>query len=462
MNSDITCDARVDTGYCCNRDRPYTALMIGGCGKWASRTYLPVFARSEQWRLVVADTNGGTAQFDDAPFVPLTGCFERDRDMLDTADRLYTPDIVIVSTPPETHYEYIAWALMKGADVVCDKPLVAIPAQFGSAQAAQILARQYASLCNLVEASVHRRHEVRSCNVYIPMKRRQDWPFGQILCDIKQVHDLTGIAPTFFNLTFNDGAYRFLDEYDRPGAHGYRAGLGILTHTGYHYLDYLAACLSSENDPVYDVDCDCVSSTTSGRAANPVDRAFAALLGRNDCPETEIQRTSLISRGELDVTLAYRLYLRSGQTCTATVSLLHHGASRRLSPRYAPDQTHDEGRVGDLSLTIQQGPFQSVQCLVADNAEGHGYARYIRRLHPIIARNLQADEIAIVDRDIPKGSSSLFYHAVVERILARCVSPAKPDVDDAVATYSLQRQATTMALYAKAMHARETRHAQAA
>ncbi|MGH7109570.1 MAG: Gfo/Idh/MocA family oxidoreductase [Stellaceae bacterium] len=423
----------------------FRALMIGGNGKWASRTYRPVFDNNPDWQLTVADPVAVGAP---ARFITLAGDFADDNAALDAADRSQCFDLVIISTPPETHYQYIKWALGKGADVVCDKPVIALPCQFGSAVASRRLNEQYRDLCHLANRVRHRRHPARRCQVHIPMKRRQDWPFGDILGWIDQVRAVTGIGPTFFNLVFNDGAYRFPDEYDRPGAHGYRAGLGILTHTGYHYLDYLAACLYQADDPVEEVETRVAFATTAARPGTPLDRAFAKLLGRD---ETIISAPADVPAAELDVTVHYNIRTRSEQSCVATLTLVHNGCGRRLNPHYGLDQTHDEGRVGDLCVMIQQGTFQSVQCVVADNAEGHGEARVIRRVHPRVAGLLGIADLVIEDCPVPAGHSTAFYHRVVRRILDAVRAPAGSSQDHELSTYALARQATTMALYAAAL-----------
>lgn len=79
---------------------------------------------------------------------------------------------------------------------------------------------------------------------------------------------------------------------------------------------------------------------------------------------------------------------------------------------------------------IQQGPVQSIQCTVTDNAEGHGDLWLVRRLHLHVGRHLGLDEVTLSQRDVPVGSSESLYHRVVGRILDLCRAPALAAEDD--------------------------------
>lgn len=442
-------------------------LIIGGAGFWARATYLPAIGGAAQsWHIsaladlpdAIESLLGSDLYPEDvrrgAPtLIPLSGKTDDDLKVLESAIATDMPDLIVICSPPETHFSYLQWALNKGCDVVCDKPIVALAQQFASPVASETLRTQYAIVRAAQARSRHWRHQARSCLVFHPLRRREQWPFGDLLHWMHDIRERACIPPTFLEINFNDGAYRFPEEYALPGAHGYLNGLGILTHTGYHVLDFIAAALDCAADPMTDVKCRLLHWEDPASTDTPVDQVLRSVLGDAQPISAQRRAVSVPRPTEIDIVLQYRITFRSGVQTHVIASLLHRGTTRRLSPMYADSATHDEARVEDTSIVAHQGPFQTVQCLITDNEGGampNGYYRTVRRLHPTLAQQIGCAEIEVTDRSTCSDEAASFYRAWVGRVLDACAKPTITE-DAELETYTLANQAMTMVLYTLAL-----------
>ncbi len=437
--------------------------LVGAASRWASEIYLPALAQAARaWNaaalldldaaLNAALPRLGVALGSAGPSKPygLTGDWRQDRPILASMDREFAPDLLIVSTSPESHFDYAKWSIEQGIDIILDKPPAALPHQFELASG-DALDSAFASLLLSLRRSRHRRSG-RRCHVLSPLRRRGYWPYSALLAHVAEVESATGAAPTYLYIGYNDGSYRFPDEYDRPGAHGYRTGLGILTHTGYHFLDYAARCFSRSPAGASVRSASIAAVATTQDSPSAADRAFAELLTGSANASVPVPPAAP-PLAELNLDLHFGLSAGPGHTANLFLSLHHRGPTRRTTAAYPATQSHDEARVDDTVAVLHQGPFQSVQFMIADNAGGahpHGYCRLVRRLHPRLAARLGASELAVEDRLLRPGEPLAWYRQLAQTFLRCCASGSGAAE---LTEFGLEDQVLAMQLYSSALRA---------
>ncbi len=410
-------------------------LVIGAMGAWYEIAYRPVLETSCCNKIEYLDTHGNVDYI-----------VSEDRYGIEFMDilRHSEPDLVIITSPPETHYEYLKYSLACGADVICDKPLIAKQNQLHSRYD---LEATYNELLALADNSMHKSKK-RPCKVFTPFRRRNHAPFKNIIDDTRLIKNITNLYPSNIDLWFCDGSYRFHQEYDRPGAHGYRKGLGILTHTGYHFIDYLSALFDDNFDQVVNLSSIRLPFRTTIDQDGFEEIEFHKFL--SDSSKIELKPSSHSYNAEADFRTFLQAYLTTGQTSNIHLFFQHHGFTRRMYPMMDANQTHDKDRVDDLVLTIQQGPYQYIQLQVIDNiddSENGGYIRYVRRLHPKIAANLAMDELRVLDFSYPNKLNRYEYQKIVRRFIEESMSSTPLNSSSQSYVFSIQNQRLGISLY---------------
>ena len=436
-------------------------ILIGGSGKQAAAIHLPVlFERGDSRLVTIADpidprtspfSSKHSERLDRAgtQWLPLSGQTDQDLDRLTQHVSGNPAGTLIISCPPLRHADYVAWGLNQGMDVIVDKPFISFPNQFGDPEAPERLQEEYANLKELRDSSQHVIYD-RKCNVSVPVMRRFTAPYTTILKNITDVYEATGQPLTNMQTTRSDGCFRFPDEFDRPGAHGYRDGLGSLTQSGYHYLDFMAASVSSAPPEGTELSAHMTSQTTVFEARHASqDTAFSRFLERTNTPPEEGNFQG--DNAELDFSVNFKL----GQKATSTADLdlqltfIQQGsASRRVSPSYPPETTHDEGLTNDCVTVIHQGPLQSFHLLVAQDGVNGGRTTLVRRVNPKLADMLDVEPLTITDYPLKPSENIERNRAMVGEILDGFAGHA-----ETTPLLDAERQDLTMELYTAAIGA---------
>jgi len=406
-------------------------ILIGGAGKQSGAIHLPILldgGRGDSRLVAIADpvdprkgqfTSKYTEALDaaDTRWVPLAGDLGQDLGRLTNLAKEIPSDTLIISCPPLRHGDYVAWGLGQGMDVIVDKPFLTLPNQFGDATAPEKLQEEYLRLKELRQSSKHRTYD-RECKVSVPLMRRVTTPYTTILQNLSEVYEMTGQHLTNMQTTRSDGCFRFPDEFDRPGAHGYREGLGTLTMSGYHYLDYMAACVASAPPEGTELSSNMTSKTVvfDARRASQ-DTSFSRFLGRTNTPPEEGSFQG--DNAELDFSVNFKLGQPSASMpdCDLQFSFLQRGATRRVSPSYPPEATHDEGLTNDCVTVIHQGQLQSFHLLVAQDGVNGGRVSLVRRLNPKLAAMLELNPLTITDYDLKPTENIERNKAMVSGLL---------------------------------------------
>ncbi|AXI76968.1 Gfo/Idh/MocA family oxidoreductase [Peterkaempfera bronchialis] len=359
-------------------------VLLIGVGPHARLNHLPALAQAQDSGLA------GTVTGIDLPHVaarPLTyGTPDRPRTLpivavtpfpasqqqLPAAVRAVLDDVAdreaitaaVVATEPSLHLPYTLWALGRGLSVLLDKPLTVRPAASTDPAAAAAIATDYQTLHHAYRQA---RQQYPGLAVSVLSQRRWHPAITRARELIAEVAEQTNCPITSIQSSHADGQWRMPDELLSQPYHGFDRGYGKAAHSGYHLFDTMPWLLAAAERPGKELD----EVELHALAARPADtlaqltvldheRLIPGLAARNHLPQAELQRRTA-DFGEVDVFV--HLALRSGgRTLTlGSINLAHHTFSQRHTLDPSPtDLYKGNGRVGQESHIIQQGPFQAL------------------------------------------------------------------------------------------------------
>ncbi len=441
-------------------------LLIGGSGKQSGAVHLPILLNRKDVSLAgIADiidpaispfTKGYTSDFRKigAKWIALEGKIDADLKKLDIFIQVIPCDTLVISCPPVYHTAYVEWGLKKGLDVIVDKPVVCRLNQFGNIEAAKLLLSDYKSMCLNRKTSMHRTKK-RNCIVSVPLMRRVTSPYTKILEGLQEVYKQTGQNLTHMVACRSDGCFRFADEFDRPGAHGYREGLGTLTMSGYHYIDFMAACLMSAPVKGKILKTSLASKITVGDVRKESQNIpYSRYLKRVNKKE---KGAFIGDNAELDFSADFVLKQSEPvlPDCELSFTFIQRGSTRRVTPVYPKNLTHDEGLTNDCTMVIHQGAFQSFHCLVTQDPTIDGRLTLIRRLNPLIAAKLGQRTLSIQDYPLKYNENTLNNRIIISNLLDKFAGNNKRNIYDSL---DIENQKLTVDLYASIIGASISSH----
>lgn len=279
---------------------------------------------------------------------------------LDTQFANSPVDAVLVSTTPEQHRAYAAWAVSKGLDVLLDKPITSRSrAAFEKAQAMGILEDW---------ESLEKMSQSQGTMLMINSHRRFHPAYQKVGELLEEIADQYGFGVTSISSFNSDGQWRFPSELRDIDYHGFNMGNGVLSHFGYHYLD-LASTWYRKGTP-------------SERRANKADVISSFSLARNyakqitaadarrvltqnkqSTPDPDDRSTieSIRNFGEVDSFNSIELYKDSVMCAHISLQMLHSGFSQRAWTEPADNLYKENGRVRWENHLIQQGPLHAIE-----------------------------------------------------------------------------------------------------
>ncbi|MEV6981729.1 Gfo/Idh/MocA family oxidoreductase [Sphaerisporangium sp. NPDC051017] len=271
---------------------------------------------------------------------------------------------VIVATEPSVHLPYALWALERGLSVLLDKPLSVHVGASVDPVAASAIAEDFDTLMDAYRQARHRDPAV----VVSVMSQRRYHPAFQRMRDlIAEVAEETNCPVTSIQSSHGDGQWRLPDELVNLGYHGFDRGYGKAAHSGYHEFDIVPWLLAAGERPGKELD----KVEIHAHVARPADtlaqltvadheRLFPGFAERNPYGHSELQQLTE-AFGEMDVFLSMA-YRSGGRMMTlGSINLAHHTFSQRgkLEPALAC-LYKGNGRIGQETHIIQQGPFQAL------------------------------------------------------------------------------------------------------
>ena len=346
-------------------------LIIGGLGHWSKKTYLTALSKKYfNGKLIVCDIKErNDTNFD---YYRLSGIEDKDISTIRKLIDFFKIDIVIISTPPETHFTYLNGLIDLGINIICDKPLV-------SDVNSQNILLKY---CDLLSR--------KKAKIYSPLRRQVQKFYTTAYSNIKLIRDEFDQNVKLVTYYENDGVHRWDDEMEIDFAHGYRSGLGKLSHTGYHILDVIARII---NDGCKNVKSICCEITDQHIVENNKDsktnKNLQALLGVSP---SQVNLEDNTNKAELDITVKYSINFDDDIPSYIYLFLRHSGVSHRETKQYDQFNTGDNGRTDNSMFVIEQGAFQNIFASVfADSStKGSKGKSYLTiKKHKLIAKKLK-------------------------------------------------------------------------
>ncbi|MER6399307.1 Gfo/Idh/MocA family oxidoreductase [Kitasatospora sp. NPDC001603] len=288
---------------------------------------------------------------------------------------------VMVATEPSVHLPYALWAIGQSLPVLLDKPLTVHPGASTDPAAAQAIADDFDTLLDAYRTA--QRRDPRMV-VSVLSQRRWHPAFRQVRELIGEVAEATNCPVTSIQSSHGDGQWRLPDELVDLAYHGYTNGYGKAAHSGYHHFDTVPWWLAAGERPGKELDeievhaaCTRPSDFLTQLTVADHERLLPGFADRNPYTEPDLYRLTA-GFGEVDVFLNVAYRSRGRTLALGSHSLAHTSFSQRGNLHPVPGALYKgNGRIGQESHIIQQGPFQALHLHVLQtlHADGGGVDR---------------------------------------------------------------------------------------
>lgn len=384
-------------------------LIIGGSGTWSGKTHIESIKKSEGIVKLVAimdylnpyesnqlKKHKMFLEKNNVKWIKVEKEYEEE--LLKKCIVENDIDIVVISTPHEFHYKYALLCLKYGVDIICEKPIIATRAQSSLKEKAEENISKHNDLLDAIKRSENRKQQ-RKCYVLTPLRRRVQEIYANIYDSVNLIKNRYGQEVSDITICHNDGVFRFCNEVELNGAHGYSDGFGKLTHTGYHILD-VAAALIENGCNIENTECVCkvINCNTIGDMIKSESYDINSKLLDNKIEKKKISPIAL--NAEMDISISYVLYHNNVKYCSIILNLMHLGKSNRTRNAYNSTDYNDQGRTNELSMYIQQGNLFSTQ-MISDTKSGSngiiGDTYVFKNYHPLIATEINQKEKEVLN-----------------------------------------------------------------
>ncbi|MFG3403812.1 Gfo/Idh/MocA family protein [Streptomyces sp. NPDC048142] len=281
---------------------------------------------------------------------------------------------VVVATEPSVHLPYALWAMERGLPVLLDKPLTVHPDASTNPSAAQAIADDFDTLLDAYREA--RRRDPRMV-VSVLSQRRWHPAFRRVRELIAEVAQATNCPVTSIQSSHGDGQWRLPDELVDIGYHSFDRGYGKASHSGYHHFDIVPWWLAAGERPGKEID----EIEVHAACTRPADflaqltvadhaRLLPGFADRNPYSEQELDGLTT-GFGEVDVFLNVAYRSRGRVLALGSHNLAHTTFSQRGNLHPVPSGLYKgNGRIGQETHIIQQGPFQALRLHVLQTLHG--------------------------------------------------------------------------------------------
>ncbi len=285
----------------------------------------------------------------------------------------YAIDLFIISTNPTCRQPYIDFALENEINIICDKPLLVRKDSAFKTQEANAILSDFENLEKRVQALQERKNDYIFC---VPLRRRVLTPFVRTIEELKKEYERTGEGIRHFNFVLNSGICKYpLELATENGAHAYCHGVGTLSHSSYHYIDFMAWCISSVNANAARARVTLTNITRISDYLQQQQYHTIWNLNQNDeIKNIEIKNESILN-AELDFSFNIKLYDKNNHVLSNLNYIcnnsgfsnrtLEHGADYEDNYRDYSNRP-EGGRMSDIYFDIQQGAIQSIRIIKND------------------------------------------------------------------------------------------------
>jgi hypothetical protein len=229
--------------------------VIGGSGFWANVGHYKHILQARESQSVVVkivaivDPNDPYAQSpdikpylrevlnSDSPRWIRPGGFDTEVSIINSLKDDLKIDMVIIASSPTTHYPYALACVKHRIHAICDKPIVSHANASFDSKSAALITEEFKNLCFQYEKSLNEEPRLLCCSV---LRRRGLKVFRDVASELLEVYQETGAGINNMSVIVNSGKYLYPAELNIVGAHGYREGIGSLSHSAYHYIDLIS------------------------------------------------------------------------------------------------------------------------------------------------------------------------------------------------------------------------------
>ncbi|KMS70931.1 hypothetical protein ACM01_29345 [Streptomyces viridochromogenes] len=432
---------------------PINVLLVGGCGHWAAKeNHIPALLQMKEEGTPVRvgaicdPRNPYREGIDAAGMEPLSTLLRLDSPKwLNPAgmdsdavhreiDALHAEepfDAIIIACDPVHHMVYLRWAAGRGVSALCDKPIVCAENASWDPASALRIETDYEDLLRMIAK------QDKAFHIAVPLRRRANDAYLKVAGEIQDVYDKHKQGVTSINLVKNAGMYRFPSEYNLGNAHGYRAGVGSLAFSSYHFIDVLAWYLSVAPGKATQLSLTMPYLRRLGEYLKTDEAVMlGSLLGEEGIADAPVELPPEVLRTEVDFVFHAEL-LDEDDTKLGliTYSCFNNTYSHRATGLSELDSTdlvpfREKGRMSQFVMDINQGNLQHL-VMRKNDVVGEDYEIAIqRRRNPRISDEPRQDWLfanahagsQITPQDLTRGFLRLAVRQEVPEEIRRQMS----------------------------------------
>lgn len=278
--------------------------------------------------------------------------------------RKYGINAVSISVPPEAHLAYALWALKNGLHVFLDKPVTTRPDAVNSLSAARGILTDFEELVEVYAEAKRKKPICAMLNAQRPFMP----VVAKVFDSLGEVLEATGQPVTNITAAHADGQMRVGGELVDVGYHGYLAGNGKLSHSGYHLLDVLVRAMKAgtwaDERPDYLLVRSSFRQPDALVTAMPRKR-WRKLFGEGSPTLDSYTDAELVElgrrMGEVDAHVSIEAIRDGALLTTANVHLQHDTVSARSSLETPENWYKGSGRLKRELWHFDQGAMQSMR-----------------------------------------------------------------------------------------------------
>lgn len=279
---------------------------------------------------------------------------------------------VIISTETSAHVSYASWALLKGLNILMDKPVSTVKNSSTSEEAAYKIIDDFNVLKRLYKNS---KITYGRLLFSLMAQRRYHPAFQKIRELVYEIFQQTNCPITSIQSFHSDGQWRLPTEIIDIKYHSYNDGYGKCSHTGYHSLDIVPWLIEAAETPEKKIDnvdifSNFVRPTDFISQINLDDykRMFGDFLQYNRYDEKEFRKQTQ-KYGEIDAFNSFAFKHGNDVITLGSLNFVHNGFSQRGWLQAKKDLYKGNGRVRHETHFIEQGPFQAISFISYQSSE---------------------------------------------------------------------------------------------
>jgi len=303
---------------------------------------------------------------------------------LDQYKNEFDLNLIIIASPPTTHYNYLLWAFKEKINVICDKPI------FINSESAISLTRSKNNHKKLdLLSTIY--NENNSIKFLCPIRRRKNDAFNSVKQNIKNVFSKYNQGINYMNLTVSGGGVKHPADLLLTGAHGYIDGIGTLSYSSFHYIDLLISYLKVGIGNCKYIRPKLVNlMRVEDQLHSNVHKPLFKLI------ENKVKKNPILSRSILKAETDFTFMIEILDDERRIIgSILYSYLNSSFTPRLIgsdhdfrnPCIEKNGGRMSHFMFDINQGALQKIALVKSDIAYQQNNIKVIYHRHPFVEGN---------------------------------------------------------------------------